>query len=255
MIFHQPHNSLGNYNYNINTYCDLRYTPHFHKNYEIIYVLEGSTSASVGGRKYQLLQGDLAVVLSNQVHSFSVPHDSQTVVIVFAEEFVPKFASLIKGLQGECAVFHLGNTVFNLMKENLIDKKGSLFMKKACFYAICDEYLASTELRNRQDSKDEAVVNILDWVSQHYTENISLKDVANTFGYEYHYLSRLLNKNYSINFTQLVNGYRAEKALELLQETDLPITEIVFMSGFQSIRNFNLVFKNLFGKNPKDYRQ
>lgn len=254
MIFHQPHNSLGNYNYNINTYCDLRYAPHFHKNFEIIYALEGNMSVSVGGKKYELLQGDLAMVLSNQVHGFSVPDGSQAIVIVFAEEFVPKFASHIKGLQGESAVFHLSDTVFSLMKDKLVDKKGSIFMKKACFYAICDEYLASTELRDRQDSKEEAIVNILDWVSQHYAEDISLNEAANIFGYEYHYLSRLLNRSYNINFTQLVNGYRIEKAIELLQDTELSITDIAFMSGFQSIRNFNLAFKNTLGKSPKDYR-
>ena len=84
---------------------------------------------------------------------------------------------------------------------------------------------------------------MLDTIALHYNENISLKTLAEEFGYEYHYLSRLLNKGYGINFNQLLNNYRVEAATELLQTTKLTITEIAEKSGFQSIRNFNLVFK------------
>ena len=38
------------------------------------------------------------------------------------------------------------------------------------------------------------VGQMLDEIAEHYSENISLKTLAEKFGYEYHYLSRLLNK-------------------------------------------------------------
>ena len=41
MIFHQPHNSKTNYNYNAFFYQKEKWDPHFHKNFEVIYVLEG----------------------------------------------------------------------------------------------------------------------------------------------------------------------------------------------------------------------
>ncbi len=255
MIIHQPHNSRGNYNYNSNIYRGLKWIPHFHKNLEFIYVTDGNITTVIGGKQYIMEKGQAALVLSNQIHSFNIPQTSEAVVIVFSEEYVPKFASRIKGYEGETSIFKLDSAVIGLFKEKIMDSESSIFMKKACFYAICDEFLSKVPLKERKGKEEGAIVRILDWISRHYTEDISLKEVAGVFGYEYHYLSRLFNKTYDISFNQLVNGYRVEKATELLQETDLPITEIVSQSGFQSIRNFNLVFKATVGKNPKDMRK
>ena len=83
----------------------------------------------------------------------------------------------------------------------------------------------------------------------------TLKQAAALFGYEYPYLSRLLNRNFAISFTELLAGYRVEHALRLLQETALPITDIAERSGFQSIRSFNLSFKKYTGQTPAYYRK
>ena len=118
----------------------------------------------------------------------------------------------------------------------------------------CDEYLSQVPLEVRQDKSTFLVGQLLDWISVNYTEDISLKMAAELFGYEYHYLSRLLNRNYAISFTELLSSYRVEHAEKLLRETSLPATRIAELSGFQSIRSFNLTFKKLTGKTPNDYR-
>lgn len=255
MIFHQPHNSQGNYNYNSRIYVDTAFAPHFHKNLEFIYTVHGVTRVNIGHRQLSLSKGQATLVLSNQIHSLSVPADSKSVVVVFSEEYVPKFASTVKGFEAQEPVFEINKAVIDLFTENIVNKKSSILMRKACFYAICDEFYSSTEFSERKDSKESSVVNILDWISRNYSSNISLSDVAREFGYEYHYLSRLLNQTYNISFSRLVNGYRVEKATELLQDTDLPITEIVYRSGFQSIRNFNHAIRSATGKSPKEFRK
>jgi transcriptional regulator GlxA family with amidase domain len=53
-----------------------------------------------------------------------------------------------------------------------------------------------------------------------------------------------------MHFSRYVNLFRVDAATELLQHTDLPITEIALQSGFQSIRNFNRVFLEITGKTP-----
>ena len=175
-------------------------------------------------------------------------------VAVFSEEYVPAFTSHIKGKQGVTPIFCPDASVAELIRCQLMERKSSLLMRKACFYAACDDYLSKTELETRQEKTSFLVGQLLDWIAEHYTEDISLKQAAELFGYEYHYLSRLLSKNYNINFKELLNRYRTEKALELLQETDMSITEVALKSGFQSIRNFNLIFKENTGVSPNEYR-
>ena len=255
MIFHQPGNSRGNYNYNSWRYCGKEYAPHFHKNMELIGVLKGTVSVTVNGAFKVLEQGQWALVLSNQIHSFRVDAHSEIWVAVFSEEYVPAFAGQIQGKQGTDYAFTLSDAVERLVKTKMLEDSCSRMMRKACLYAVCDEFLSTVTLEPRQERSTFLVGQLLDWISGNYTQNVTLKQAATLFGYEYHYLSRLLNRNFAISFTDLLTGYRVEHALRLLQETTLPITEIAERSGFQSIRSFNLSFKKYTGETPAYYRK
>jgi AraC-like DNA-binding protein len=201
-----------------------------------------------------LVCGQWALVLSNQIHSFVVPQDAVVWVAVFSEEYVPAFVAQTKGMQGTAPVFWVSEPVSALVEHTLMTEEAGRLMKKACFYAVCDEYLTQVPLETRQDKSNFLVGQLLDWISVNYTENISLKMAAELFGYEYHYLSRLLNRNYAISFTELLASYRVEHAEKLLRETSLPATRIAELSGFQSIRSFNLAFKKMTGQTPNNYR-
>ena len=253
-IFHQPDNSKSNYHYDSTIYKETYWAPHFHRNLELIYVIEGNLNLTISQEKAELKKGDFSLVLSNQIHSFESSKDSKVLVVVFSEDFVPKFASSIKGKQAKDIKFNCSKPVENLIKENLTKDDTALYMKKACFYAVCSEFTENTEFEDRRDKSDFLMGELLDYIAEHYMENISLKLLSEKFGYEYHYLSRLLSKNYNINFKELLNRYRIEKALELLQDTDMSITEVALKSGFQSIRNFNLIFKEATGVSPNEYR-
>ena len=254
MIFHQPGNSLGNYNFNTYYYTKKEYAPHFHKNLELICVVSGEMSLTINGVHQQLGVGKWALILSNQIHSFVVPEEARIWVAVFSEEYVPAFTAQIKGMQGSDFVFAVSDAVAALVEHSLMKNHAGRLMRKACFYAVCDEYMSQVKLEPRQDKTTFLVGQLLDWISVNYTENISLKMAAELFGYEYHYLSRLLNRNFAISFTDLLASYRVEHAQKLLRETMLPATGIAELSGFQSIRSFNLTFKKLTGKTPNDYR-
>lgn len=254
MIFHQPSNSRGNFHYNALTYSNKEYAPHFHKNMELILLQRGTMQVTVNGVTRQLFAGQGAMILSNQIHSFIVPEGAVAWVTVFSEDYVPYFSSMIKTKQGNTFLFSPTPSVRALIECNLMSGDCSTLMRKACFYAVCDDYLHQVDLEPRQEKSSFLVGQLLDWIAKHYTEDISLRRAAEVFGYEYHYLSRLLNQNFAISFTGILAAYRVEHAAQLLKATDLTITQIAEQSGFQSIRGFNLSFKKITGKTPNDYR-
>lgn len=255
MIFHQPGNSRGNFNYNAYSYSKTDYAPHFHKNMELIVVRRGAVTVTVDGTSEKVRSGQMALVLSNQIHSFTLCEDANIWVAVFSEEYVPRFVAAVHGKRGKTFVIEPAICVQDLIRCQLIEQESSVFMRKACFYAVCDAYLNTVALESRSEKSGFVVGEILDWVAKNYTQDISLKEAAQVFGYEYHYLSRLLNNGYCIRFTDLLNSYRVEHACELLRTTDMPVTQIVEQSGFQSIRSFNMVFRELTGKTPVAYRK
>jgi AraC-like DNA-binding protein len=72
-----------------------------------------------------------------------------------------------------------------------------------------------------------------------------------------HQLSYIINNGFNENFFQYVNGYRVEKAKELLVEDEmnkLSILGIAFESGFNSKTSFNTTFKKFTGQTPSEFK-
>lgn len=260
MILHQRCNSRGNYNFNAYVYTDTGWVPHFHKNFELIYVMEGELALTVNGRTENMSAGSYALILANQIHSFEPVAHSVIWIAIFAEQFVPHFAGYMEKFEGEASVFLCSESVHSFVQANLIKPatEPSVTMKKSCFYAVCDEFLKRVSVVPKNSRNDELICRILDYIAEHYLEDITLSTLAEEFGYEYHYISRLLNKSYHINFTDLVNEYRVDKAIGLLtgdggSGESMSISRIAMESGFKSIRNFNYVFKRVTGVSPGKY--
>lgn len=92
------------------------------------------------------------------------------------------------------------------------------------------------------------------FIHEHLGEKLSLNEVAKASQTSANYLSETFRKTVGINFVQYVARARYERATTLLSEADLRVSEIAFASGFQSLSQFNRVFRELSGKSPSDYR-
>ena len=255
-IFHQPHNSQSNYNYNVFIYDSVNYAPHFHKNYEIAYVLSGKALYSVNGKLQTLTEGDFALCLSNEIHSVKTLDNSRIWVGVFSEDFVYEFKKRIEGKTGTDFKFRCRDSVKQFLLENLINEKtDDLLLLKSCLYALTGEYLKNIKLIERDDKRVSIMSEIAEYISENYRKPISLKTLSSHLGYDYCYLSKSFNEMFSMSFTDYLNTFRVDHALTLLTNTNTSITEIAFESGFQSIRSFNNVFKKRAGVAPADYRK
>jgi AraC-like DNA-binding protein len=125
---------------------------------------------------------------------------------------------------------------------------------KGTLYILEGEFLEQTTLVSTK-GEETITMTVVRYVAEHFKQNIALSDVAKATGYNYQYLSRTFNQILGINFKSLLNQYRMEYAFAELQDTDLPISEIAYDSGFQSLRAFNHVCKEIFGRSPKELRK
>jgi len=92
------------------------------------------------------------------------------------------------------------------------------------------------------------------FIDKHLTERISLTEVARNIGINATHLSEKFKKITGVKFVNYVSRNRFERACDLLDNVDLHISEIAFAVGFQSLSQFNRVFKRLSGKSPSEYR-
>ena len=93
------------------------------------------------------------------------------------------------------------------------------------------------------------------FIRDHFADEISLGMVADTVHLSANYFSEQFKKFTGINFVDYIARLRIEKARELLGEADLRVTEIAFAVGFQSLSQFNRVFRKVSGQSPTGFRQ
>lgn len=256
MIFHQPHNSMTNHRFNAVFYTDTVWDFHFHKNLELICVLEGSVNCTVNNRTYILEKGDAGLCLPYDIHKYVPEKDTRYWVLVFSEDFVHIFANQIAGKTGDGFAFRLSGPVESYIRAKLIENpEPSVYTLKSCLYGICEEYLSSVKLVDKSKSKEEVISLIVDYIQKKYKEKIALSDLAAALGYDYNYMSRCFKTMFNMTFTDFINLYRLEAAVMLLKETDKSITEIALESGFQSVRSFHSFFRRAMGISPARYRK
>jgi AraC-like DNA-binding protein len=97
------------------------------------------------------------------------------------------------------------------------------------------------------------------WKARKYIENysgeeLSLTKVANVVKMNANHLSENFKRVTGINFVEYVARTRFANASNLLRNPSLRISEIAFAAGFQSLSQFNRVFKRFSGKSPTKYR-
>lgn len=251
-MLYQNSNSIGQGFFECVRYRDFNWVPHMHRHPELVLVREGEVLAEIEGRQEAIPAGSCALVLSNRVHRYESPKGSLADVCIISEDFAPSFFKSVKGKQPETAVFCCRPSVLEYAKTELF-RPGEIpdhFLLKSAFYGVLAEYEHQVAFRDTPGENPSVFDRIIQYVTENYTENITLKSMAEALGYEQHYLSRCFHSRVPMHFSTYVNWYRVDAATELLRNTNLPITRIAMQSGFQSIRSFNRVFLTLTGKNP-----
>jgi len=127
-------------------------------------------------------------------------------------------------------------------------------MLKACIYALCSEIQNQTELIPQSAANSSLQHKILLFIQENFTKDISLQHLANEVGYDYQYLSRLVNAQFKKPFNRILNEYRINHAAALLTETADSIDNIAFQCGFNTVRSFNRNFLDILGLTPSAFR-
>lgn len=121
-------------------------------------------------------------------------------------------------------------------------------MKKA------DQFDGKNALPNGQRAVPVDVWKACNFIQEQSDERLSLLKVARAAGVSPNYLSQKFKRVTGENFVAYINRQRVQKARALLLNPKLRISEIAFAVGFQSLSQFNRVFKKLVRQSPTELR-
>lgn len=105
------------------------------------------------------------------------------------------------------------------------------------------------ETNKKSQKSKEQMLHILQYIEAHYLD-VSLAELAQVFNYSPAYLSTLIRKETSKNFTQLVIERRLEHAKKLIMQGTTPVYQVAIESGFSNITFFYKKFFQYFGYHP-----
>lgn len=117
---------------------------------------------------------------------------------------------------------------------------------------IAEKFAA--ESNNSEDF--DIIKSAVDYITQHFCENMSQADVADAIGVSPSYLSGLFHEGTGESYSQFIKRLRMTKAAALLKsQPSMTINVIAESVGYFSDKHFMSVFKNYFGMTPNDYRK
>lgn len=107
-------------------------------------------------------------------------------------------------------------------------------------------------VRNRYEQYSSGIQKALDYVKQHYCEDISLHDVAEKVFLSESYLSRSIKKTTGVTFVDYIVNLRMKRAMELLKNPNVKVSDVALQVGYPDYRYFSNLFKKYTGYTPSD---
>ena len=103
-------------------------------------------------------------------------------------------------------------------------------------------------------SSDYYLIKLINIVKKEYNKKLTLSDMAKRLNISNSYLSRKLNEELNVSFSELINLYRIDKAIDLLSLKEHRIFEIAEFIGFSEYKYFCSVFKKYTNMTPTEYK-
>ena len=104
------------------------------------------------------------------------------------------------------------------------------------------------------NSENPAIARARTFIADQYSEEISLEDVAKQVNMSAFYFCKMFKKATGLTFTDYLARIRVEKVKNLLLNPNKRISEAAYEVGFQSLSQFNRVFRRIAGESPTTYR-
>jgi AraC-like DNA-binding protein/ligand-binding sensor protein len=180
----------------------------------------------------------------------------QTGQVLFRKPSEKRFettAAQVKALNPEADVAELHTAFF-----------GSRVISSACYQATIRllasfarhlSLVANELMIARTKAEPPAIARARTFIAEHLGEEMSLEQVAHAASMSPYYFCKVFKATTGVTFTDYVARLRVEKTKQLLLNPNTRISEAAYEAGFQSLSQFNRVFRRVEGQSPTHYRE
>ena len=248
---------------------------HWHMSAEIILIKKDSARYFINSQEYVADEGDLLLIWPADLHA--------TVDAPIGSSLIMQFSSGILNACHDIGVHYRFIRTFHHLKaketpelcgrlKDMIEGSYRLFIEPETFsetkirisilnmLLMISEYALLSHPSSESNpvlANNEALIRIRNactYIEQNCYRDISQAEVAEYLGISHYYFSRVFRKYTSTSFRDYLARKRIERAINYLADKNMSITDTAYQSGFQSISNFNQVFRSIMNCSPSEYR-
>lgn len=243
---------------------------HWHKEIELVFVLNGKLTFEVKGKQYKISQHDLFLVNSFDMHSV-ISEKGENIILVlqldtiFFDKYCTNFSDFYyepnKSMNDRTNPLYnkissiLANIMFSIIKLDTGYKLKAINSVIELALILLQNFKA--EIRNQDNNeeyKQKRMSEILKYIDKNYASGISLSSLSKEMLISPQYISKFLKNNLGIGFVDYVNKLRITKSLNDLLGSKKSIIDIAIEHGFNDHKAYNRVFKTIFEMTPTEYR-
>lgn len=252
---------------------------HRHNYVEVLYVCEGTLTNVIDGKQVIVRKGEL-LFLNQFTHHEILAAGRNDIAINFM--VLPEFFDVAYSMagnnnvladflvnvlrrdnqQGEYLHFKVSEVlqIQNLLENmiySLVTGKGDQNRINQTTMGLIFLYLLESvqyaEMRLPNQYENMITMTTLDYIEQQY-KTATLTELCEKLHLPMHMLSKMIRKNTGFNFKELLQRKRLNKSVELMCETDLPISDIIAAVGYENGSYFHRVFKERYHTTPRAFR-
>ena len=242
------------------------YAMHFHDSIEITLLIKGTCNQIINGVEYFMPTYTYTIMWRQDYHKFyGYSPDNLLYNLMISPSLLPE--SVLQSLEAIpsdkiCTLpKEVGKTVISILdtlaQAQSFNQKYMPKLASSLCQTLIDIFFChyKTHPTSKIISNDSIIQNALIYINSHYTESISLQDIAKYANCNASHLSESFHKKMNMTIKHYITILRIKKAKKLLVTTNAPISSIAYESWFSSLASFNRNFLELENLSPSAYRK
>lgn len=235
---------------------------HVRRNYSVHFILDGKGKFTLGNKEYSLGKGQGFVLIPDIPVEYEADlEDPWTYFYIDFEgpDSVKMLKSIGVSAKNGAFEFELDEKLLHTLSMLLSAAKENL----SSGYDITGYFLVAMgnpitlykRNERKSESADQYVHQACSYIANHLNTNISTKDVAAAINIDRTHLYRLFIKTLKLTPSEYLLNSRISRAISLMSNDSLTLTEIARSTGFYSLSHFTRVFLKKIGETPHTYRK
>ena len=235
------------------------YPLHWHDYYEIEYVTSGSGKCLINDVEFDFKVGDLLFLTPSDFEEVLLePNTNATFInISFDNNWINNdiYGNLSEGIVIPDYPAKFIECINSEYDNN--DVHNALYIRYMLNCVLIDIIRKSTDINNNVSTSkySEYVHKALKYTHAHFREQISQADVADNIGLSRNYFCSKFHSEVGMTFKQFLTELRLKYSVSLFINSDLSITDVCMLSGFNDFSNYFHIFKKRYTLSPLQYRK